>query len=300
MNNVVNDYTDYIVEQFRFYAKKTMEKYYIASIFNEFIEEYILVRYYNIYPQKQNIKTTISFYLNKKLNELKTDNPDKIKSIIFMAKIFNSLIRLNCNIEAEEVNKIEKELISIRNEYGLTEELEFSKEYREFRKNKNNFIKAYSSEEFMLEIKSTKHKKISNTTLKYNIKMPELYSKESIDKVFNEGLISEDKLFIQYNLIAIKVLEEIINYDYTTSYLVDFNIELFKKKEKLNRLLKIIDNDITKEKVILKVPYSSFNKERDEIFTLINNGYNFALIKDKDYKEDDYISLFKCIIDSEV
>jgi len=29
MNNVVNEYTDFILKQFCFYGKKTMEKYYI-------------------------------------------------------------------------------------------------------------------------------------------------------------------------------------------------------------------------------------------------------------------------------
>lgn len=300
MNNVVNEYTEFVLKQFCFYAKKIMEKYYNASIFNELAQEYINIRYHNIYPSKQNNKTTINFYLNLKIKELTKNNPKKIENITFMVDILNHLIYLDNDIEASEVNKIEKELEEIRKKYYLTDKLEFSKEYREYRKTKNEFLKGYETEDFYIEFNKTKERNLCDTTLKHNLKMPELYSDKAIDNAFNTGLIKEDKLFVLYNLIAVKVLNEIIDYDYISVYLIDFNENLFKKQEKFNRLLKIIDNDITKEKVCFKITYQILQDNKDEIFNLINDGYNFAIIKDESYKPSEYESLFKYILDKEV
>ena len=43
MNNIVNTYTEYVLKEFSFYAKKIMGKYYIASLFTELVEEYIKI-----------------------------------------------------------------------------------------------------------------------------------------------------------------------------------------------------------------------------------------------------------------
>lgn len=301
MINVIDEYTDFILDEFCFYGKTIMEKYYISSIFNEFVKEYLSIRYYNIYPKKQSINSTVNYYLNEKIKELEESNPDKVKSIYFMADIFRYLIALDGDLEATAVNKIEIELSDLREKkYGLVGKLEFSKEYREFRKRKRDFIKEYETSDFYLELSKTKFKNVLDASLKHSVKMPELYSDKAIEDVYNSGIVGEDKLFVEYNLLAIKILEEIIDYNYEASYLVEFNTELFNKKEKLNRLLKIIDNDITKEKLVLKISYTSFIDKREEVFGLINDGYSFALLKDENYKEDSYINLFKYVIDKEV
>jgi len=296
MNNVVNEYTDYVLKQFCFYGKKIMEKYYIASIFNEIALEYINIRYFNIYPAKQNNKTTVSFYLNQKIKDLCDKNPSKIKNLTFMVEILNHLIYLDSDIEAVEVNKLEKELEEIRKKYDLEEKLEFSKEYREFRKNKNNFIKEYETEDFYVEINKTKERNLFDTELKHDIKMPEIFSDKAIKTAFNSGLVKEDKLFVLYNLMAVKVLNEILDYDYLSCYLIEFNTELLEKQEKFNRLLKIIDNDITKEKLCFKITTDQLEDYKDDIFELINNGYNFAIIKDKHYNNE-YDNLFKYVLE---
>lgn len=299
MNNIVNEYTDYVLKQFCFYAKKIMEKYYIASIFNDLAKEYINIRYFNIYPAKQNNKTTVSFYLNQKIKELCEENPSKIKNITFMVEILNHLIYLDSDMEAIEVNKLERELEDLRKKYDLEEKLEFSKEYREFKKTKSNFIKEYETDDFYIEIENTKERNLYNTELRHNVKMPDVYSEKAIKTAFNSGLVKEDKLFVLYNLIAIKVLNEIIDYDYLSCYLIDFDTDLLQKQEKFNRLLKIIDNDITKEKLCFKITGAQLDDNKDKIFDLINEGYNFAVIKDK-YYNSEYDNLFKYVLDKKV
>jgi len=297
MNNVLLEYTNFILKQFNFYAKEIMQKYYNEQIFDEIVKEYIKIRYYNIYPQKQNYKTTINFYLNKKIKELCYENQNKIENITFMVDIFNYLIYLDDEIEALEVNKLEDKLEKIREKYELSGKIEFSKQYREYKKIKKEFFKAYETEDFFIEFKKINSKKIYDTKLNHNIKLSEIYSEKAIKKVFDSKLINEDKLFVLYNLVAIKILKEIINYDYITTYLVDFNINLISKNEKFNRLLKIIDNDITKEKLCFKIDYYLFLENQEKIFSLINEGYNFALIVDETYEKTEYESLFKYVLD---
>jgi hypothetical protein len=247
------------------------------------------------------LKSTINYYLNQNAKDLKENNPTKNKNIDFMLHIFAYLIYLDTDLTAENINKLEKEITIFREKnYEIFGKIEFSKEYRNFRKRKNEYIKNYQTSDFNTEFTKIKNKKLYDTKLNYTIKLPELYSEKAIELVYNNGIISEDKLFVQYNLIAIKVLEEILIYDYKTNYLVEFNIELFNKKEKLNRLLKIIDNDITKEKISFKISYTNYLDNKEEIFDLIHNGYNFSIIKDENYKEDEYNNLFKYILDKEV
>lgn len=300
MNNVVNEYTSFILKQFCFYAKKIMERHYVASLFNELAKEYIDIRYYNIYPQKQNHKTTISYYLNQKIKSLSNEHPDKVKNIIFMVEILNHLITLDGDLEATEVNKIEKELDKIRNNYNLTETLEFSKEYRDFRKSKKEYLKAYETEDFYVDYSKTKELNLYDAKLNHNLKMPELYSEKAVENIFNQGLIGEDRLFVLYNLIGARVLDEIINFNYLNKYLVDFDINLKNKQEKFRRLLEIIDNDISREKIIFKICYTQFKDNQKEIFNLINEGYGFALIKDENYEQTEYESLFKYVLEQEV
>ncbi len=301
MNNVIEKYTDFIKEQFVFFGKQVLDKYYVASIFDTLVNEYISVRYYNRYPSKGNVTTTINYYVKNKIKELKETNENKIKNIEFMEDIFNYLIFLDTDIENNEVNRVEKLLCGLRKQkYNIEEPLEFSKDYKMYNKIKKDYIKAFESNDFYLEYKLTKKKNLFDISINHNVKMPDLYSSKVINKVYNSGIIAEDKLFIEYNLINIKILEEIINYDYSTNYLIDFNVSLFDKKEKINRLLKIIDNDITKEKLCFKISYTDFLNNKDDIFKLINKGYNFALIKDENYKEDSYINLFKYLLVKEV
>ena len=209
----------------------------------------------------------------------------------------NYLIFLDDDVEALEVNKIEDKLEKLREKYNIEEKIEFSKQYREYKKIKKEFFKSYETEDFFIETKKINSKKIYDTKLNHNIKLSELYSEKAIKKVFDSKLVSEDKLFVLYNLVSINILKEIINYDYITTYLVEFNVNLMDKTEKFNRLLKIIDNDITKEKICFKIDYYLFLENQEKVFKLINEGYNFALIVDETYEKIEYESLFKYVLD---
>ena len=47
--------------------------------------------------------------------------------------------------------------------------------------------------------------------------------------------------------------------------------------------MRIIDDQIIQEKIILKIVYSDFNENIDLIYSLIQNGYSFAIILDNTF-----------------
>ena len=171
---------------------------------------------------------------------------------------------------------------------------------KESEKKKNNFFNEYLSDTFNLELKSTNIKNVYNVLFSYNIKFPKIYSSYSINRVFKSDIISEDMCFIEYNLISKIVLDNIINKEYNKEYLVDFPFIITSKKEKTNRLLNIITNDLIRENVIIKVTYEYYTKYKSFISDLIKDGVKFAVIIDDtfDYEESSiiWLNIFTYII----
>ena len=74
-------------------------------------------------------------------------------------------------------------------------------------------------------------------------------------------------------MTSVKVLEDIIKFNYDTNYLIDFNLSLFEKKNKLSSLLNIIDNDLLKEKISIKVNYIDYLEQQ-----MISNKIEFTIL----------------------
>ena len=144
----------------------------------------------------------------------------------------------------------------------------------------------FFSKNFEVNYYLTNLKKVYNVTISHNIKFPKLYSEYAIDKVFNFDVIGEDKLFIEYQMVNVRFLSEIIQGDFSKNYLLEFQTSIFEKKEKLVRLLRLIDNDITKENFSMKIDYSYYKNNKDTILDMINNGYNFCIFLDNSYDSD--------------
>lgn len=101
-------------------------------------------------------------------------------------------------------------------------------------------------------------------------------------------------------MISKIVLDNIINKEYNKEYLVDFPFIITSKKEKTNRLLNIITNDLIRENVIIKVTYEYYTKYKNFISDLIKDGVKFAVIIDDtfDYEESSiiWLNIFTYII----
>ena len=45
-----------------------------------------------------------------------------------------------------------------------------------------------------------------------------LYSTQAIENVFNSGLVAEDKLFVEYNLMSVEIIQDILKGNFKRQY----------------------------------------------------------------------------------
>ena len=115
------------------------------------------------------------------------------------------------------------------------------------------------------------------------MKFSKLYSDYAIKKVLNSKEIREQNLFVIYSYVGVKILQDIIKGIFKKQYLVDYVLSLKDKPKKKKRLLNMIDNDITKEKLALKITYQDYLENKEEIYELTREGFHIALILDETF-----------------
>lgn len=303
MNNIdkyIKFIKDYLTEYFKLIVKDKYKK----IVYNEMLNTYIDIRYFNKYDKKyKQIEKNIEYYIQKNLRTLIEEDNKLVKNVNELYYFFWYLLYLDNTLEYDNLDKlIDKIIIDRKEKLDLNDDItkELKSLVKESEKKKNNFFNEYLSDTFNLELKSTNIKNVYNVLLIYNIKFPKIYSSYSINRVFKSDIISEDMCFIEYNMISKVVLDNIINKEYNKEYLVDFPFIITSKKEKTNRLLNIITNDLIRENVIIKVTYEYYTKYKSFISDLIKDGVKFAVIIDDtfDYEESSiiWLNIFTYII----
>ena len=69
--------------------------------------------------------------------------------------------------------------------------------------------------------------------------------------------------------------------------MVPYCLGLKDKPKKKKRLLNIVDNEITKEKLFLKLSFSEYIQNKDEVYSLTKSGFKFAVVLDDEFKLND-------------
>ena len=303
MNNIdkyIKFIKDYLTEYFKLIVKDKYKK----IVYNEMLNTYIDIRYFNKYDKKyKQIEKNIEYYIQENLRTLIEEDNKLVKNVNELYYFFWYLLYLDNTLEYDNLDKlIDKIIIDRKEKLDLNDDItkELKGLVKESEKKKNNFFNEYLSDTFNLELKSTNIKNVYNVLFSYNIKFPKIYSSYSINRVFKSDIISEDMCFIEYNLISKIVLDNILNKEYLKEYLVDFPFIITSKKEKTNRLLNIITNDLIRENVIIKVTYEYYTKYKSFISDLIKDGVKFAVIIDDtfDYEESSiiWLNIFTYII----
>lgn len=303
MNNIdkyIKFIKDYLTEYFKLIVKDKYKK----IVYNEMLNTYIDIRYFNKYDKKyKQIEKNIEYYIQENLRTLIEEDNKLVKNVNELYYFFWYLLYLDNTLEYDNLDKlIDKIIIDRKEKLDLNDDItkELKGLVKESEKKKNNFFNEYLSDTFNLELKSTNIKNVYNVLLSYNIKFPKIYSSYSINRVFKSDIISEDMCFIEYNMISKIVLDNIINKEYNKEYLVDFPFIITSKKEKTNRLLNIITNDLIRENVIIKVTHEYYTKYKSFISDLIKDGVKFAVIIDDtfDYEESSiiWLNIFTYII----
>ena len=164
-------------------------------------------------------------------------------------------------------------------------------------------IDKYYSDDFELDIKkvSSSNKEFYRVKLVYNFEFPKIFSQEAIDEVYNTDIIGEDRLFVEYPMVVNTTLIDILNGVFDKYYIVDFSVDLLKKKQKLEQILQVLDNQAAQDKIIFEITFDDFKDNKSEVFKLIKRGFGFALKTSFDtpkftLDELKILDIFDCII----
>ncbi len=290
-SNVMQEYTKITQEEVFSYIKLIFENSYSKKIALRYMDAYLNVRFYNFYPKDDNL-TFRKNYLNA-IKEAEAsivrDMPEKRKLIENMGLFFYYILYFDKISYRVDIDEIIEKLYKIRKKLLKKDNEDFKKNFYnifiEYSNKKEKFLKKFETEEFVLKISDYEGANNANrVNLKYNIKFPMIYSNQAIENVFNSGLISEDKLFVEYNLISVEVIQDILRGNFKRQYIIEFNTNLFNKSRKLASLLKIINNSAVQDKINFKITYKEFLKNKENIYELMRNGFKFAVILDDSFE----------------
>lgn len=285
--NVIKEYTLFSSKCIKKYFKEIMGKYFDDDVFSPFLERYIEVRYYNLFNNDKGLV----FNIDKSLEDVYKVSNEKKDVAKFVLEIFKIIYYFDDVYKKSDNDKLINDLNEIRiKKLGLNDK-DFVVNFRNLllgdKERKIKFLNSFDNKDFEVKKKKIFNSSIYDISLIYHFDVPKLYSNYAIDKVFNTGIIGEDKLFVEYYLINVILLRDIIMGKFNKCYLLEFNSSLFSKKDKIRRLLNIYDNDISKELISLKIDYDKFSEFRDEICTLMREGYKFSVIISNDVKKMD-------------
>lgn len=303
--NLSNDYITNAKKNIISYAKLILEKEYQKEIFNELLDTYINVRYYNNCEEKyKGFASNINYHLREKALSMIKENPDKEEKIKVSFYIFKYILYFDNVTRYDSLKDILLELDEYRTStlelYDENFITNFSSIIKENEKKKEEYLEGFDSSKFSLNIKRTNNKDVFSVELDNSIKFPRIYSSYSINKVYNTGTINEQKNFIIYQLVSREIIKNTIAGNFERDYIVDFPISIFEKKEKINRLFNTIDNECIKNNLVIKIYYADYLKYKDEIGNWIKEGYRVAIVLDNTFDYDNkskmWLDIFSYII----
>ena len=324
MSNIMDTYLDFTEKKIKKYMKAIFGRWYDEKIVSEYLRTYINARYYNI---KNTEKPARAFYLRIldeldykaniliKRNEEETEGIEEkeknLKKINTVKEVFGYILFFDNvrNVEnfktINSIKEIIKKIMQIVNtELKIRKGNDFEQalyaEITDDMLEKEIFLDKFESDEFSLSFESTDIKEdLYYTTLEYNFKTPFQYSDQAVEKVYNEGIIAEEKLQVEYTLLSLIAIRDIINGNFKDRYIAEFKSTLFKKRQKVDSLLEIIGNQALQEKISINITYSSYISNQKKVLDYINKGYDFTITLDNSIEsvgDVEKLKMFKIVI----
>lgn len=328
--NVTDEYFKRLNNSYNAYFKLILENKYNKQICERLMEVYIHIRYgmAEYSSRGQSIKNKLLIELKEQKTKLLEEFPGKEKEIEEIYVFSDYVIDFDDFTNEKYLEYLremkEKELEEFKDKkYLKTGEkvLELEEVYNDLvdlrakrlgKAIQENFVKnlksmiadniddkidllarAENNKDFYLRITEyPKQNNVKRVKIRYNIDFPMIYSISAIEQVYQETIINEDKLLLCYYLISIKVLNDVISGQFKREYIVDFPETIIDKTQKRDRLVNILDNDLIKERVFIKITNRDFDQHTEYMYSLMRNGYRFALVVDSTF-EPNYASLEK-------
>ncbi len=312
--NVMDEYLNEIVkDKIIKYMKLIFDYKYDRKICGRFIDSYIKIRYNNYSNIDKEMRENIS--LRQRILEalqstqkiLIEDYPEDTVLIKNMHMFFYYILYFDGvvyykNIE-DKIDKIDKMRRKVLNRNNETFKEELRNLLQEFETKEEEFFDRFRTKEFELKISEYNKKSVFRVNVKANIKFPELYSEIAIKKAFNTGLVKEEKLYIEYYLIALKIITDLKKLNFKRQYIAEFSDTLLKKDKKIKGVLNIINNEAIQDKLSLKIKYEKYKEFEQEIEDLIKSGFHIAIILDNSFEVNYYniekLNMFSYVIVNE-
>lgn len=305
--NLANRYIELTKKEIISYLKLVFENKFSKKYCDLYMKKYIEIRYYNFYDYdtSRTLRKKILDNLRDLAEELCIENIEDREIIDQMCVFFYYILYFDNVSRVKSIEQTIEKIYKLRKRVLEKDEEEFKKELynmlKEYKKEKEQLLDRFNQEEFFIKLTNYPKKlNVYRVNLKYNIKFPLVYSDFAINKAFNVGLINEDKLLIEYYLVASHVLKDVLKQNFIKEYVLEFTDKLLDKPNKLKNLLNIIDNNAIKDKVSIKLKYEAFIEYKEKIYELMRNGYKITIILDNsfkpDYKNIESLASFKYVI----
>ena len=303
--NMLEEYLKFEKNNITIFAKQVLSTdFYDEEIFAKLLNTYIENRYYNFYSDEDTpYEERIFNHLRKNVMKLSEGESEETKNkLIEMFTIFNYVL---CLDGVKTISN--KALVRIVSEYHQNlynhEDItlfkeEISRLLTNFDNKRKKFFDYFKTDDFDIKKYGTNKENLFDVELIHHLKFPKLYSDYAIDRVFNTGVIKEDKLLVEYYLLTSMIINDLRACVFDRFYLIDFETSLFEDKERISKLLTIAENDCFKGQTIFKIKYEDFAKYGNNIKDMIRDGYMFALIIDDNIDKNDFIlfDIFKYVI----
>ena len=291
--NVITKYLSMSNKHMEDILKFILGNKYNKQISEQFLSLYFETRYNGLIENKRGL--TVRSKLLSQYRELKKQleesDKGKIPQIEALYNIFDEVTYFDTAIFDRNYNEKIEFIYNEQVDYfdKTIEKSTFEKELLKIVQNnqreKLKFIKKFDTNEFRLQ-GSNINENIKKISITHNIKFPSIYSSEAIEKAFNMGTTKEDKLFVEFYLISIRILLDVIKSDYRKRYIVDIDSSLLNKAQKISRLFEVVNNPITQDRIIIQIKYSELEKNKMIVYDYISQGYKFAIELDKGYIDE--------------
>ena len=306
--NIMNEYIELTKKQINEYMKIVMEEKFNQNYCDLFMERYLNIRYFNYYENEfhETTRRKILEHL-KRVGEEMTINNIEDRELIENMRIFFYYVLYFDNVvyykdlrqKIGQIARVKRRLFN-RDVYDFEERL--YQKMQESINEKEEVIKRFSSDKFYIKLTNYPDKlKVCRVNLKFNnIKFPLEYSEFAINKAFQMGLVNEDKLVVEYYLVVLQILRDILKLNFKRKYVLEFAETLLKKPKKIKSVLNIINNAAVQDKISLKIRYEYFLKNHETVYELMREGYKITIILDNSFeatfKNMESLQMFEFVI----
>lgn len=306
--NIMEQYIEITKKQIEDYMKLVLEEKFNKIYCDLFIERYINIRYYNYYENEmaETIRRKILSHLKQVSEDMIINNINDRELIENMRVLFYYVLYFDNVVYYKDLENKIIQIAKIRMRiYGkITENFEKNlfQTMQKYINDKRKLVEKFLSNEFYLKITNYPDKlKIYRVNLKFkNIKFPIEYSEFAINKAFQTGLMAEDKLVIEYYLVVLQILKDVLKLNFKRKYILEFADTLLKKPKKIKGILNIISSSAVQDKVSLKIKYEQFIQNKEIIYDLMKNGYKITIILDNSFdvtfKNIETLQMFEFVI----